>query len=70
MVWEMPQTRSPASSACCSGYSHGPGGGKIVGDEAALTGEHRLGLGVGVVERVQHPLQRPRELRDLVVGLR
>ncbi len=40
-----------------------------VGDEAALTGEHRFGLGVGVVERVQHPLQRAGELGDLVVSL-
>ena len=40
-----------------------------VGDEAALAVEHRLGLGVGVVERLQHPLQRAGELGDLVVGL-
>ena len=40
-----------------------------VGDEAALAVEHRLGLGVRGVERVQHALQRARELGDLVVGL-
>ena len=40
-----------------------------VGDEAALAVEHRLGRGVGVVERVEHPLQRAGQLGDLVVGL-
>ena len=41
-----------------------------VGDELALAGEHRLGLAARRVELAQHPLERPRELCDLVVGLR
>ena len=40
-----------------------------VGDELALAVEHRLGLAARGVERAEHPLQRPRELGDLVVGL-
>ena len=41
-----------------------------VGHEVALAREHRLGLAAGRVELAEHPLQRARELRDLVVGLR
>ena len=41
-----------------------------VGDEAALAREHRLGLATRGVELAQHPLQRARQLGDLVVGLR
>ena len=41
-----------------------------VGDEAPLAREHRLGLATRGVELAEHPLQRARELGDLVVGLR
>ena len=41
-----------------------------VGDELALARERGLGLGARVVERMQHRLQRGRELGDLVIGLR
>ena len=39
-----------------------------VGDEAALAGEHLLGLAARRVQLTQHSLERARELADLVVG--
>ena len=40
-----------------------------VGDELALARQARLGLAAGGVQRPEHPLERPRKLGDLVVGL-
>ena len=40
-----------------------------VGDEFALSVEHRLRVRARGVKRTEHPLQRARQLRDLVVGL-
>ena len=40
-----------------------------VGDELALAVEHRLGLAARRIERSEHPLERARELGDLVAGL-
>ena len=40
-----------------------------VGHELALAGQHVLGLGAGVGQRPEHPLQRAGQLGHLVVGL-
>ena len=40
-----------------------------VGDELALAAQRVLGLAARGVERVEHPVERARELGDLVVGL-
>ena len=42
---------------------------RCVGDELALTLEHRLGLAASGIERAEHAVQRPRQLVDLIVGL-